>query len=460
MSPDTQPPHRLAWRDAALAAVARPTWDINHVIAYGQSLALGWEGWPALSLTQPYDSLMLGGSVRPADVWGTAWRPVGGAELRPLVATVQHTETNALLTAAQVAALPKGHTALGETVLEAAVNRWRGGLLHAGVEPGSHRLLASAVGQGGRSIEALSRGAIPPLFDRFGACVGLARVTAAAADLSYGVTALLFLQGEHNAPAMGGCTSDGATYRAHLAKLHRDLLAEVAALTGQIVPPALFSYQTGGFFSNRTNSIAQAQFDFALATPGVFMVAPTYPVTAKLGHLDANGYRWLGAQFGKAMHRVLTLWQDFLPLHPLRATLAGRRLRVLFHVPVPPLRIGRPFADHSVVAPPDCGFAVQDESGKVPLLGVAQSGADSMVLTLARAPAGEVTLLYADKSVGGRGALHDSDAEVAADPYVYDPATGHYATANHPDLNGRPYPLHNWCVAFVIPVQVAATGAG
>ena len=34
----------------------------------------------------------------------------------------------------------------------------------------------------------------------------------------------------------------------------------------------------------------------ALADEGWFMVGPTYPVTAKGGHLDANGYRWLGAQ--------------------------------------------------------------------------------------------------------------------------------------------------------------------
>ena len=33
------PPGRIAQADRA----------INHVIAYGQSLSSGWEGWPALS---------------------------------------------------------------------------------------------------------------------------------------------------------------------------------------------------------------------------------------------------------------------------------------------------------------------------------------------------------------------------------------------------------------------------
>jgi hypothetical protein len=237
------------------------------------------------------------------------------------------------------------------------------------------------------------------------------------------------------------------------------MLAQVASVSGQTAPPAFFSYQTGGWYANASNSIAQAQLEFALATPGVFMVAPSYPVTEKNGHLDANGYRWLGAQFGKAMHRVLTLGQDFVPLHPLRATLAGRRLRIAFHVPAPPLVLGRPFAGHRFVDPPDGGFALYDEAGGLALTDLALSGPDAIELTLARDPVGALRLHYADKTVGGRGALRDSDAETAPDAYVYDPASGHYASANHPELNGRPYPLHNWCVAFAIPVQVLAVAA-
>jgi hypothetical protein len=62
-------------------------------------------------------------------------------------------------------------------------------------------------------------------------------------------------------------------------------------------------------------------------------------------------------------------------------------------------------------------------------------------------------LRYADRSrAGGRGALHDSDATTAEDRYCYDPGTGHYASANVPDLVGRPYPLMNWCVAFTLPI--------
>jgi hypothetical protein len=36
---------------------------------------------------------------------------------------------------------------------------------------------------------------------------------------------------------------------------------------------------------------------------------------------------------------------------------------------------------------------------------------------------------------------------------VFDPLTGHRASAEVAELVGRPYPLANWCVAFNIPIM-------
>ncbi len=88
---------------------------LNHVIAYGQSLSTGWEGWPALSLTPRGDLLMLGRSVRPASESAPGFEPVGGPSLHPLAATVQDNPGGTLLNAEQVAGLPEGSVALGET---------------------------------------------------------------------------------------------------------------------------------------------------------------------------------------------------------------------------------------------------------------------------------------------------------------------------------------------------------
>lgn len=435
--------------------LARPVAGLNHILAYGQSLATGWEGWPALSPHPHGDSLMLGRSVRPASESAPRFVPMGGATLQPLAATVQDNATGALLDEAQVAGLPEGSPALGETVLEGAVHAYRTDMLAAfGGAAASSRLLASACGVGGRTLEALSRGAQPELFNRLRDCVTLGKQAAAAGGLPYQVLALLLLQGENNAWALNGGTADRAAYRTLMARLYHDMVAELAQrIAGQDAPPALFTYQTGGAYSSDELGVAMAQLDVVLGLPGCFMVGPVYPVTDKGGHLDANGYRWLGAQFGKVMHRVLTLGEAWRPLHPVATAQRGPQVLARFAVPVPPLDWGRPFAGHRAVEVADRGFTVTDAEGPVPVQEVALAGPDVVVITLARPPCGDATLRYADRRHGGMGALRDSDATVAHDRYVFDRRTGHAASAEVPELIGRPYPLANWCVAFNIPVS-------
>ena len=432
--------------------LAQPVPGLNHVIAYGQSLATGWEGWPALSVLPRGDALMLGRSVRPRCENAPVWAPVGDASLHPLVATVQDLGTGALLSEQQVAGLPPGSLALGETVLEGAVNQYRGGWPGEAVMPA--RLLASACGVGGRTLEALSRGAEPELFNRLRDCAALARRVAHEAGLPYQVLALLVLQGEQNAWALDGGTDERAAYRALLVRLYRDMVDVLAqGIAGQAAAPAMFLYQTGGAYASDELGVAMAQVDVGCGLPGCFMVGPVYPVTDKGGHLDANGYRWLGAQFGKVMHRVLTQGEAWRPLCPTGIGARGREVVVRFLVPAPPLVWGRPYAGHRAVEVPDRGFTAIDGEGVVPVQEVALSAADSVTLTLARAPAGPLAVRYADRRHGGLGALCDSDATVARDAYAFDLLAGHAASAEVAELIDKPYPLRNWCVAFNLPVR-------
>ncbi|MCW3475343.1 hypothetical protein [Limobrevibacterium gyesilva] len=448
------PPLSDAARHDANARLARPTRAINHVIAYGQSLSSGWEGWPALSVVPHHDSLMLGGSVRPRNEAAPRWQPVGDATFLPLIATVQPVGEGGLMTPEQVAALQPRASPLGETVLEGALNTWRARMLAMpGATPGANRLLASTCGVGGRSLEQLSKGAAPELFNRLRDCATAAKQAAATAGHDYGVTALLFLQGEHNNWGLNGSTADRIAYKALLRRFRDDFLDDVAVgIAGQATPSAMFMYQTGAAYSNETMSVPQAQLETALEVPGCFLAAPVYPVTDKGGHLDANGYRWLGVQFGKVMHRVLTLGEDWKPLHPLRAVLDDRSLRVTFHVPVPPLAWGRPFIGHRAAEIADKGFSVVDDAGVVPILSVELDGADAVRITLERTPGPEAVLRYAARRTAGRGCLHDSDDDTAEACYAFDADSGHYPSAEIPELVGRPYPLMNWCVGFALPI--------
>jgi hypothetical protein len=424
---DYIPPGSLAGRDRA----------INHVIAYGQSLSSGWEGWPALSTTPRHDLLMLGDSVRPSSEWDPSWRPVGEARFTRLRATNQALDGR-LLTDAEVAALPPNSPTLGETILEAALHEWRH-RMRATYPP--RRLLASSAGVGGRSLEALSKGADPELFQRLRDCARLAR-DAAAGD--YGIAALLMAQGENNAWALGGATAQTEPYKALFRQFLADFDADIVRdIAGQTTLPAIFTHQVGGAYATDALGIAQAQLELSLEEPRVVLVAPSYPFTDKGGHLDADGYRWLGAYFGRAMWQVLTLGRVWKPLYPRSVQWSGSTVRINFHVPAPPLCWGEVYQGRNARMLPDRGFTVWDADGLVEISRI-DLGATTVTLHLARAPGAAAELRYADAShSGGGGNLHDSETAVALDCYEADIA----------DLKGKPYPLKNWCVAFRVKVE-------
>lgn len=441
---------RSAWFSAqGNRTAARPVWDFNHVIAYGQSLSSGWEGWPALSVARRHDSLMIGGSVHGTNENGPRFEVAGTPAFQPLVATVMaNGPKGEVLAPEAVAALPVGNAALGETVLEGALDFWRGRQLARpeGKHPG--RFVATSTGVGGRTIEQLSFG--QGLFERPRQAAQVAKRLAGEAGGTYGIVALLWLQGENN--SVGNGTQDRRGYFDLTQALQADFNREIVqGVAGQEAMPAVFTHQVGGIYvRDATNmSIPMAQLDCAYALPDWFMVGPAYPVTEKGGHLDPNGYRWLGQQFGKVIHRVLDLGEGWKPVHPMRATLRGTQVLVDFHVPHPPLVFSPCYVRTKATSFADGGFRVTDEAGEVGVIAAAVVGEVSVLLILERAPGADAVLWYADQTKhGGYGNLRDSDPTQATRDYEFHEGSGQYPGANQPELIGKPYPLWNWCIAF------------
>ena len=447
-----------AARDEINTRIARPVYDYNILITDGQSLSNGTEGWAALSkdIRATLNINMLGDSVRPKNENGSTFTPLNGAEIRSARAVVQDLiappDGGNLMTDEAVAALPRGANNFGETVDIGAMWMWREMQLQfRGLATDERKIVAVNCGVGGQIIERLSKGHSWGFYNRIISAVTQIKAIADAEGKTCGVVGFLYLGNEYNYDSTKGGTTDRAEYRALLRKLIDDVITDTTAITGQTELPLTVLYQTSGSWTrDSTNmSIGEAQLDICAADANVMMASPAYAVTDKGGHLDANGYRWLGMQFGKVLHRAIDRRQNWRPLQPLSVTLSGTFLRADFLVWSPPLQFRSCYVGSSPTTYAAKGFRVTDDAGDVPVTRV-DIVADTVVdITLGRETTGDVYLWYASQTgSNGNGNLFDSDTTVAVANYEFHQGTGQYPESNIPELVNRPYPLNNPCVAF------------
>ncbi|RDG59389.1 hypothetical protein [Klebsiella pneumoniae] len=447
-----------AARDEINTRIARPVYDYNILITDGQSLSNGTEGWAALSkdIRATLNINMLGDSVRPKNENGSIFTPLNGAEIRSARAVVQDLiappDGGNLMTDEAVAALPRGANNFGETVDIGAMWMWREMQLQfRGVVTDERKIVAVNCGVGGQIIEHLSKGHSWGFYNRIISAVTQIKAIADAEGKTCGVVGFLYLGNEYNYDSTKGGATDRAEYRALLRKLIDDVITDTTAITGQTELPLTVLYQTSGSWTrDSTNmSIGEAQLDICAADANVMMASPAYAVTDKGGHLDANGYRWLGMQFGKVLHRAIDRRQNWRPLQPLSVTLSGTFLRADFLVWSPPLQFRSCYVGSSPTTYAAKGFRVTDDAGDVPVTRV-DIVADTVVdITLGRETTGDVYLWYASQTgSNGNGNLFDSDTTVAVANYEFHEGTGQYPESNIPELVNRPYPLNNPCVAF------------
>ncbi|MBZ3672164.1 hypothetical protein J1N36_27465, partial [Pseudomonas monteilii] len=443
------------------STVQRPVFNYNHILTISQSLGTGYEGWPALSRIARYGNLMFGDSPRPGSAYAADFTPLGGATLKPLVAVVQSGDGRTILTDEQVAALTPGAGNEGESPDVGAVNFARKMFLqYHGLASDPDRLFVlSNCGFAGTTIEQLSKGATPDRYQRFLQAAQGVKAIADSEGKSYGIPAFLFMQGEYNYTSDHGGDNTKDGYKAKLLAQANNWRADIAAgIAGQDSPPAIITYQTSGSWTRDGNNLAigMAQWELSQEQPDWFMATPSYPFTDKGGHLDCNGYRWMGAQLGKVLHRVVTLGENWIPLSPRRVTITGRQVLIDFHVPCPPLVFAKPYVVLEPVDYANKGFRVVDAQGSVGLTSVEIVSETQVVLTLARSVGSDPLVQYATLAgSSGNGNLRDSDPTVSADLYTFEAGTGQYPGANIADLVNKPYPLHNWCIAFsVAPEQI------
>lgn len=305
-------------------------------------------------------------------------------------------------------------------------------------------------------------GYIPP-FDEAMMQVQNAKALAQAAGKTYVVRAVTVIHGqgesdsnEQNFTFLQSTDGSGRrllNYTDGLLDWWNDFNVEVPKITGQVEPIPLFVSQFGSM-TTATSIIPQRQLDAHTSSNGkVILVTPNYPFQH---YTDCNHYtnysqRRLGAYFAKAYQRVVIEGGKWEPTRPLSVTRAGNVLTVKYVVPVPPLVIDTVRVDPSGAnfpVAPVYGFIYRDSTMSASITNVAVTAPDTVTITLSNAPTGANRVLrYAFESEtsatrcpgpthGARGNIRDSD-----DTPGY-----------HTDQAGNAYELHNWSVAFQMPV--------
>lgn len=390
----------------------------------GQSLAEGAESVPIVTeKSSDPGNLRFQRGVRTwtAQDRDPAGRPEADFELTPLSATT------------------RGN--LGETVANGMADHLRKALAE-GMGKKTPGFLVAYAGQGGRFIDELSivdQAADPrtPENRRGGGYYQTslddarrAMTQAAARNEKFGISALIWMQGEANGGAGGGIKPSRwedeilppaglEWYRDRLIAFRRQWSQDLRAITGQTRDLPLFTYQTQG-------PAGTAQIMASDADPLIHVVGPHYAVPnainsrradGKAGdpvHLAADGERMFGEQIGKVVRRVLLDDSPWQPLRPKKAWLGEGRSEVFiqFEVPCPPLVLDTRFlAQQKIEAGGGFtsldGFQVRSEGGPRVIRNVEVCGPDTVRIVLAAAlPEGKkASVRYGHPNAGSLGKI-------------------------------------------------------
>jgi hypothetical protein len=384
-------------------------YDVNQVLATGQSLSVGAMGVPVLTVEQPYDNMMFSGGVG-AVANLTAFAPlIEGVD--PAVETMSSAFANFVTEMARD---------------EVLVNQ----------PPGerTHDLLVTLHGVGGTAYAGLAKGTQPY-------ANGMAQL-AAAATLTSGQTQSHVVRAVTTVHGESDHIAGNTSYEANLVEWQADYEADVQAVTHQTERVPLLQTQMSSWtaYGQAQSLIPSAQLSASENNlDSILLVGPKYAVAyaADGVHLTNEGYRHMGEYYAKAYRRAVLEGHAWRPLAPISISRDGAVITVAFYVPAPPLVL-----DTTLVSDPGSyGFEYFDDSGAPPAItAVALASDETLTVTLQSVPTGGAQRLRyaftgipgaaAGATTGPRGNLRDSDGTVSP----------------------HGYPLYNWCVHFDKPI--------
>lgn len=253
--------------------------DINHIIDYGQSLSLGATG-AAITTTVVSPNILM--------FKDQPFTPAG--DLVPFYHHPTHSET------------PIGGSATVIAELAASRNK----------SLSNSQFLVSYAGEGGASIDQLSKGTVP--YTRLLNHVTVGMQKAQALGKTYCLYGIQWTQGEADCQTM-----TKAEYRGKLVQLRNDLIADAKAITNQKWNTAFAMYQLSSFNSkhvppaNYNKDFVTVYEDMGKTEPGFYFGNPNYDkvYTIEDGgnviiHLNSISYKRMGAEYGIIWDKLMT----------------------------------------------------------------------------------------------------------------------------------------------------------
>ncbi|MFA6424438.1 MAG: fibronectin type III domain-containing protein, partial [Candidatus Magasanikbacteria bacterium] len=367
---------------------------INHLLSTGQSLAVGLNGSPVLSATQPYENLML-----------------DGTSLVPLVETSVETMGSAM----------------GNMITNLVVGN-------------NYQVAVSNHGVSATGYQGLKKGTAPYLngMDQ----VTKAKAAAEVLSTPYRVLGVTVVHGEGDSIS-GGTVS----YEGWLQQWQIDYETDVKAISGQVGTIPLYTDQMSSQTGNNmaVSGMPLAQLSAAENNPGkIILVGPKYryPYVDNV-HLTNQGYRMMGEYFGKVIKKVAVDRETWTPLSPSRVERSTNVIYAQFNVPVSPIV----FDTTIVSARSNYGFEYSDSTNSASISSVEILNSDTVKVTLSATPTGtSQQLRYAYTGVAGSNPGPQNAGSAAGNLRDSDTTTA---------LSGNV--LYNWSVHFAKDITADVT---
>ena len=350
--------------------------------------------------------------------------------------------------------------------------------------PNNTKFLTTSCGVGGYTVEMLSKNCTnggdgktisetDNIYNkRFIKAIDNAKI--AVAETNIVCPFIFYMQGETNALTKAGnnmgiqpkteASWTKELYKKRLLQLKNDMQADIMQKYGQSLKPMFFVYQTATGWQNKfTEDIPMAQLELSLENDDIILLPPHYhtPLASTDNvHLNANGYRWCGEQYAKAIFETMIKGYRYKPFMPMNYELSEKELRIDFYVPVPPITIDKTLVEEKQ----NYGFAfkiggtysedLQNYSGgrSISPYKIEISG-NSIIFKFTEQINNSVfEVAYASPATEVQGNIRDSDEWVSMYDYKDENELQSNAQASNKDkyvsLYGKKYPIYNWLISF------------